>query len=125
MKPNNAILMSGVSNSGTKHSLVLDAQFILSGSVQAIFSDGAAAGTLTIEGSNDPYNGLAVDSKGIPIPVNWSLVKNGTISATATVASGALTTISMQWFNSRWLRVTWVSSGGAGTLTVNAFMQGA
>lgn len=123
MLPNNPILLNAVANTGTKVSSAIDSAFIVSGSIQAVFSDAAAAGSLTLQGSNDPLP-LPVDSGGHPIPVHWDTVKNGTISATATVSSGALTTIGMQWLNYRWLRVSWTQSGGAGTITVNGMFQG-
>ncbi len=123
MRPNNPILLSAVSNSGTKNSVAIDASYIISGSIQANFSDSAAAGTLTLQGSNDPSAGLSTDANGNLIPVHWDTVKNGSISATATVSAGALTTISMQWLNYRWLRVEWTQSSGAGTITVNGFFQ--
>lgn len=115
--------MLNVANTGTKHSQVIPAENITSGSIQASFSDASAAGTITLEGSNDPPSQCTTDSNGNLVPVNWSLVKNGSINASATVASGALTTISLQWLNSKWLRATWVESGGAGTFTVNGLFQ--
>lgn len=125
MRPSNPILMNAVANTaGAKHSIVIPARNIVTGSIQAIFSDNTSAGTLVLECSNDPPDGLAVDSQGQPIPVNWDTVKNGATSMSASVASGALTTISAQWLNFAWLRVTWTRSGGAGTLNVNGFFQG-
>lgn len=97
----------------------------MSGSIQALFSDAAAAGDLTLQCSNDPNP--PVDATGHPVPAvaSWDTVKNGSISATAAVASGALTTIGLQWLNYKWLRVKWVRSGGAGTFSVNGFFQAA
>lgn len=120
MRPTGGILLSQT-NTGTIHSAVIDSNFLVSGSIQAAFTDGTAAGTLKLEGSNDAPS--AITSGGTPVPVNWNTVANGTINATATIASGATTTISMQWLNSRWLRVTWTQSGGAGTITVSGQFQ--
>ena len=117
--------MSAVANTGTKHSQTLDAGFIVTGSITAVFTDNTAAGTLLIEASNDQPDNLAKDSSGNPIPVNWFTVKNGAASMSAVVASGATTNISAQWLNFRWLRATWTQSGGAGTLTVTGQFQGA
>ena len=123
MSPLNNIPINAQANTGTVTSVAIDGRFLFSGSIQAIFSDPTAAGTLTLQGSNDPMEGLQQSSPNVYIPIHWDTVKNGSISATATVAAGALTTISMQWLNYRWLRVVWVSGAGAGTLTVNGFFQ--
>lgn len=112
MSPLHKAFINAAANTGTVVSEVIDAQFLTSGSIQAAFSDAAAAGTLLLQCSNDPNP-----------PANWDTVKNGSLSASATVASGALTTISMQWLNFRWLRISWTRSGGAGTFSVNGQFQ--
>lgn len=123
LRPSNVILFNAQANTtGAKNSLVIDAQNIVSGSLQASFSDGAAAGTLVLQCSNDNPS-LIFAGSATPVPVNWSTCTNGTINASATVASGALTFMSLQWLNSRWLRVQWTRSGGAGTLTVTGQFQ--
>lgn len=125
MRPSNPVLINAHANTGTVYSNAIPSDFIMSGSIQANFSDAGAGGTLTLQGSNDPPTGLLRDASGNFIPINWDTVKNGSISASAVVASGALTTISMQWLNYKWLRVKWVQSAAAGTFTVNGFFQGA
>lgn len=122
MRNSNFAAITTQANTGTIYSQVIDASQILSGSIQAIFTDSGAGGTLTLQGSNDVSP--PSDSNGYPAPVNWDTVKNGSISATATVSSGALTTIGLQWLNYRWLRVKWVQNAGAGNITVNANLQG-
>lgn len=111
LRPSNIVFFNA-STSATKSSAVIDAAFIMNGSIQASFSDGTAAGTLVLQCSNDVVS-----------PTNWSTCANASNTATATVASGALTLISMQWLNSRWIRVSWTKSGGAGTFTVNGQFQ--
>ena len=115
IRPNNPVMMSAVANTGTKVSTAIDARQIYSGSIQATFTDGAAAGTLILQGSNDPIEELPAGEA----PQNWSTVPN----ASATVSSGATTLITCQWLNYRWLRASWAQSGGAGTLNVNGFFQ--
>lgn len=122
MGPVNAVY-SIANTAGAKHTSTIDADFVTTGSVQAVFSDAAAAGTLIIEGSNDTPLSLAHDSTGLPIPVNWNTVMNGTVAASAVVASGATTTISMQWLNYRWLRITWTRTAGAGTIAASVQLQ--
>lgn len=124
LRPNNVILFSAQANTaGAKNSIVLDAQQIVSGSIQASFTDVAAAGTLLIQCSDDNPAGLLVTSAGQPIPVNWNTLTNATANASAVVAAGATTLISMQWVNCRWLRAQWTRSAGAGTLTVTGQFQ--
>lgn len=123
MSPLNNILINAQPNTGTVASIAIDGRFLFSGSIQANFSDSGAGGTLTLQGSNDPQEGLQQSAPNIYVPIHWDTVKNGSISATATVSSGALTTISMQWLNYRWIRVVWIQSAGAGTVTVNGFFQ--
>lgn len=122
LRPSNVVLMNAVSNSGTKLSAVIDAQNIVSGSIQASFTDGSAAGTLVLQCSNDAPSSVYTGS-AVPVPTNWSTCANASNTATASVSSGALTLISMQWLNSRWLRVSWTRSGAAGTLTVTGQFQ--
>lgn len=121
LRPNNPVMMNAVANTtGAKVSSALDAANLMSGSVQAFFSDAAAAGTLVIQGSNDPYEQL---SGSIP-PQNWTNVPG----ATATVSSGGSVLIPLNassWSAPcRWLRVQWTRSAGAGTITVNGMFQG-
>lgn len=83
----------------------------------ASFSDGAAAGTLKVQGSNDPNGaGVFIDW----VPTNWVDVP----SATVTVAAGATSLIApIANMCYRWLRLVWTRTGGAGTLTVNINAQ--
>lgn len=117
MRPNNPILLNAVANSGTKLSSALDASCIYQGSVFIFFSDGAAAGTLSFQGSNDPFEQLPHNLA----PQNWIDI------STVTSASGASKSLAYAPATNgsfRWLRVKWVQSGGAGTVTVNGFFQG-
>lgn len=115
LKPSNVVFFNAQANSaGEKLSSIVDAQFISSGSIQAVFSDAAAAGDIILECSNDTLKTAS----------HWSICANGSNSGKVTVADGALTLISLQWINSRWLRVSWTRSAGAGTLTVNGQFQG-
>jgi hypothetical protein len=122
LRPANIVMLNAVTNSGTQYSTAIDAQQIVSGSIQASFSSSGAGGTLVLQCSNDNPVGLYVGSS-VPVPTHWSTCANGSNMATATVTSGALTLISMQWLNSRWLRVGWTESAGTGTVTVTGQFQ--
>lgn len=87
------------SNSGT-----VDSSYMTSVSAQAFFTDGAAAGTLKLQMSNDHAN-----------PTNW----NDITGATVTVAAGATSAIPKIDICCQWIRAVWTSTGGAGTFTAN------
>ena len=86
----------------------IDGGQLMAISVQATFSDSAAAGAVTLEGSND-----AVAS-------TWSTVP----STSQTVTAGAAVLVPRTEVTYRWLRVKFVPSAGAGTLTATIFAQG-
>lgn len=109
MRPNNVTLFSAVANTGTKISEIVPSSFMMIGSFQISFTDASAAGTLSIQASNDPVN-----------PSNWNTIANGS----STIASGTLTLIAPQTLSYHWIRAQWVQSGGAGTLTLNCLLQG-
>lgn len=118
MKNNNYLLMNAVANSGTQNSSKIDciAQYAMS--FIAKFSDAAAAGTIKIQGSNDPcpYSNLAADFT----PTTWVDIP----SASVVVASGATSTYQLNQICYRWVRVSWTNSGGAGTFSVWVNLQG-
>jgi hypothetical protein len=97
----NSVAINAQSNSGTVNSAAYQAYETVFASIQATFTDGAAAGALNLQASND--NGVT--------PTNWNTV--GTVA----VAAGATTMLAKVETCYRWLRVQFVSSGGAGTLT--------
>ena len=72
MRNTNFLLMSAVSNNGNKESAHIDAQQVYGCSFVATFSDNAAAGTMKIQGSNDPcgFGNIAEDFT-IPMPPPW------------------------------------------------------
>lgn len=117
MGPNNFTAIVAKDATTEQNSAVIDASFLFSGSIQAKFSANDAAGTLSLQFSDEPSNSL---SGGIA-PTNWNDVPSGT----AMVASGALTSIFVPVLSYRWLKINWAPSGGsAGTVTANAFFFG-
>lgn len=117
MKPSNPKMIPATDATNNPASSAIDAQFIVSGSIQAIFSGSSLGGTLTLQGSNDPIDTCLV--AGVPTPTHWS-----TIGTPSTVASSALTVQTVAQLNYRWIRVIWVNSAGTGTITVNGNFQG-
>lgn len=116
MKWNNPILLDAATNSGTKYSPILDASHLYNGSFQIYFSDGSAAGTVVLQGSNDPQSKLP----GNEDPQNWNDIANTSTSVT----SGSSKLVSVAQLNYRWIRLKWTQSGGAGTVTANGFFFG-
>lgn len=109
------------SDASNQTSSVVDSNQLFSASFLASFgSDVTGAGTIQIQGSNDPTNvgNLAIDA----VITNWVNVPGAT--ATATVTAGAAVYVYVpQGFMSRWLRVVFTRSAGAGTITINLFGQ--
>jgi hypothetical protein len=113
---NNKIMSA--SNTGTQVSAPIDANQLISASFVATFTDGAAAGTLKLQCSNDPVSAGAGNVYSAFTPTNWVDVPGST--ATAAVSSGANAVIYLPAnFCARHLRVSFTSSAGAGTFIVN------
>lgn len=122
MRPNTKTNIATISAAIDQLGLTIDAQFIMTLSAQAIVT-GSSTGTLNIQASNDPLDGLAVNSKGQPIPVTWT-----NIATVGTVTLSAAGNFLIPKFDVayRWLRCSYVhNNGAAGTVTVNVTTQGA
>ena len=100
-----------INNSGTSSTAAFDTSNIGSMSAQAVFSDGAAAGSLKFQASNDPAPP--------PAPSHWSDVGSAVV-----VAAGATSMLPELSITYRWVRVTFVSTGGAGTISVSVEGEG-
>lgn len=74
--------------------------------VQAVFTDGAAAGALKLQVSND----LVQQASQI---VNWTDFP----AATVTVVAGAAPYLRVVDFVGQWARLVWTPTAGAGTFT--------
>lgn len=119
MKNTNFLLANDLANTaGAKNTDKVDCQQLFAASFIAVFTDGAAAGTLKIQGSNDPcpYSNLAADFT----PTNWVDIP----SASVVVASGATSTVMLTQIAYRWIRAVWTRSGAAGTLDILINAQG-
>lgn len=94
----------------------IDGEQVYAASFVGVFSDGATAGTLKIQASNDnpPANNMAPF-----VPTNWVDVPN---TSTA-VAGGASVLITIANSPYRWLRIVWTRTAGAGTVQVYMNLQ--
>ena len=112
-------LVINATSAADLYSEAIDGSQLYGISAIGVFADGAAAGTLSFQGSND------VTPSGVlspPAPTNWVVLPDS--SASATVASGATTAIQAKQNSFRWYRVHWAKSGGAGNVSVYFFAQG-
>lgn len=95
-----------INNASTTTTVAVDASQLAYVSASAVFSDGTAAGSFKLQGSNDGSN--------------WLVLPN----TAQTVASGAATLIPITQVAYRWIRAAFVSTGGAGTIAVQIHAQG-
>lgn len=97
----------------------LDASNSFSCSAIAVFSDGAAAGTLKLQASNQ--KNAAKVTFGNPVSAtDWTDIP----SASVTIAAGANAIIPKTDLSYQSIRLVWTSTGGAGTLNVNLNILG-
>ncbi len=102
MRNNNTIVLSA-GDSLTTAGQTIDSGQIFAASFLASFSDSNAAGTFTLEASNDPYTA----SGGQFVPTEWAPIP--TQSATITSGGSALLTIGQMAY--RWIRAKFTSTG--------------
>lgn len=116
MKYLNYTLLSAP-DTASASSAQLDSSQLVSISIQSIFGDITAAGSVKLQMSNDicPMNNLPSSF----VVTNWSDIP----SASATVAAGVCAPITLPMTLSyRWLRVVYTRvSGGSSTVTINVF----
>jgi len=108
MESSNIHVFSTVANVGTVVSAAIPAKFTINATVQAKFTDAAAAGTLKLQASNDPVN-----------PTNWSDIVGSSIAVAAGATS--LTPSLPNALSYQFIRAAFVRSAGAGT--INAYMN--
>lgn len=109
------VALSG-SNNQTINGTQIDANQLISASVQAYFGDTQSAGTFKIQGSNDPclFGNLANDF----VVTNWTDIPTSGIQVgSATVTSGVSVWCFLPFMAYRWLRSVWTTTG-IGTQTV-------
>lgn len=92
----------------------IDSNQLISASFQSVFADVTAAGTVTIQASND--HATTASGAWTGTPSNWSDIPN----ATATVVAGVAPLILIPVMAFRWIRIVFTrSSGGSSTIVVN------
>lgn len=106
-------IFAAVANPGSGNvlSVAVDSRFYINATVQAKFTDGSAAGTLKLQGSNDPT-----------APTNWNDIPSMTSSVTSGATTTTPTTATPLCF--QWIRVVFASTGGSGTITANLHANG-
>lgn len=93
----------------------IDSNQLISASIQAIFGDATAAGTIKLQMSNDE---LTNGNSQSFVVTNWTDIP----SATATVVAGASVVVIVPQLCARWIRAVYTSSsGGSTTVNVNLF----
>lgn len=106
-------ILPTTANLNSVNSSKCDANQLVSASFHVIFSGSDAAGTLTIQASNDPTG--EGNTAANFTPTNWVDIPSA--SCTPTVAGSFLITIAQLTY--RWVRVVWTRTSGTGTVTVN------
>lgn len=113
MKYVNCNVLSAVDTS-TQTGIQIEASQLYAASFQAYFGDNTAAGTLTVQASNDEFGTFY--QPGTFTATNWTLIPG----ATATITAGASALILVPVTSFRWMRVVYTSSsGGSSTINVN------
>lgn len=87
-------------------------------------SNGANAGTVKIQVSNDicPFGNVV--SAFTPAAASWVDLPTSALVGSGTVAAGATVTLSAVQINYAWARLVWTPSAGAGTITATVNTQG-
>lgn len=99
-----------ISSASSSTSNAVDANQLVSASVQSSFSDTSAAGSVKLQASNDP----AVGNRGNFVPTNWTDIPN--TSSTITSGGSALVTIANMAYG--YIRAVWTNTVlGAQTIT--------
>lgn len=113
-------LVLNAANTASQNGSQIDSNQLLFASFQAVFGDATAAGTFKLQASNDVapigYSGQTFTA------TNWTDIPN----ATASIASGASSLITLTSVPYRWVRAVYTrSSGGSTTVKVSMLAQGA
>lgn len=118
MRQVNDTVLSG-SDAASVNGAQLDTNQIINSTFHCVVSDATAAGTFSIQGSNDVCQ-IGQSAQNFVV-TNWVQIPN----ATATVAAGAhQAMIVVVETPCRWMRAVWTSTTpGTGTVTVNRFSQ--
>ena len=114
MKVSNYPAIAAATSTGTTpvYSAAIPCTSLVQGSVQMTSSSGSNAGAVLLQASNDlPPAGTTAPFT----PTNWTTVPD-TIQ---TVTAGGIVLIPTTLLAYQWVRVAWVPTAGAGTVTAN------
>ena len=112
MRELSQIIINAQPSASNQTSVAIDASQIFSASIQGVFSDNTAAGTLTLQASNDLI--AAANLYSDTTPTNWTLIPN----ATVTVVAGASVLILVPVCSFRSIRAVFTSTNGSATANV-------
>jgi hypothetical protein len=119
MRPNITKAMVALDAATSKSGVVIDSDFLFYASAIAV-TTGTAAGTLTIQGSNDAQP-LPRDSNGNFVPANWINIPLATVA----VAGAGTYIIPKTDVCYAFIRARYTSVSGTGTISVNMKTLGA
>jgi hypothetical protein len=100
----------------------IDARQVYSLSLIMTSTNGANAGTVKLQGSNDicAFGNIA----SAFTPTTWVDIPASLIDGSGTVAAGGAVTLSIKQLCYAWVRAVWTPSAGAGTITAIVNTQG-
>lgn len=107
------LLVSNHSDTGSFTSPAINARQWVTATFMAYFSEATAAGTITLQFSNDNPAPTGISNF---TPTNW-LSLTGTGTATAS-AGGSVVVYPPVNFVAQWYRIVFTRTGGAGTFSV-------
>ena len=118
MRQVNDLVLSG-SDAASVNGSQLDTNQSVNVTFHCVLSDSTAAGTFSIQGSNDVcQTGQSAQNF---VVTNWVTIPNASVTMTAGMKQAM---IILAETPCRWMRAVWTSSTpGTGTVTVNRFEQ--
>lgn len=103
----------------------IDARQVYNLSLVMTSTNGANAGTVKLQGSNDITGAGNVVSTFTPAAASWADVPTAALLGSGTVAAGATVTLLLRQNAYAWIRAVWTPAGGAaGTITAIINTQG-
>lgn len=107
MRPNNELVASNVTSSGTSYSNSMMSECWIRASFQIVCGSGSFTGTFTVQGSNDLPVGVQPNQF---VPTNWNNVGSGASQSFITCSISAGTSVMIPYFETcyRYHRVQFV-----------------
>lgn len=116
------IINAGNATTNPLNSTKIDTTQVYTLSLVMTSSNGANAGTVKLQGSNDicQFSNQAANFT----PTTWVDIPSTLVDGSGTVAAGATVTLVVKVLNYAWVRAVWTPSAGAGTITATVNTQG-